>query len=269
MSILDFVSNLWVELTGGIIIIFLSFVASNLPKSISRMKAKRFFGAALNTEDIHIVHGFYSAIKKEGSKSTLAPRCEKRYVTTKENIKMLGPGSYTSIHDIRALSYILQEITKYRKKNLPLITDNEALKNLTHTFISIGGPLVNEITYLALQDKNNIFGKFNIPEDFASDDPFSFDIFNNSKIKFIREQTGSDIGVLLKIKNSRNPRNNFFVCSGIASWGTSGAAWYLSHHWKSLYKEFKQKDFIVIVEVLRGSDESAKRVFPKSKRKVP
>jgi hypothetical protein len=68
--------------------------------------------------------------------------------------------------------------------------------------------------------------------------------------------------MILKIRNSRFPTQFFFVCAGIRTWGTSGAAWYLSEHWKSLYKEFGNQEFGVVLEVNRTVVTSAIRVYP-------
>ncbi len=69
-----------------------------------------------------------------------------------------------------------------------------------------------------------------------------------------------DCAILMRIRNTRFPEHFFFVCAGLGKWGTSGASWYLVKHWESLYKEFKNEDFAIILEVDLRSDTSASRV---------
>jgi hypothetical protein len=67
--------------------------------------------------------------------------------------------------------------------------------------------------------------------------------------------------MLLRIKNPRYPEHFLFICAGIGEWGTSGAAYYLFHHWKELYKKHEQQDFCKVIEVDIGSDDSAREIF--------
>lgn len=72
--------------------------------------------------------------------------------------------------------------------------------------------------------------------------------------------TPKDCAVLMRIRNHRFPEQFLFVCAGLGEWGTSGASWFLATHWENLYKEFKNDDFALILEVDLGSDTSTKRI---------
>jgi hypothetical protein len=66
----------------------------------------------------------------------------------------------------------------------------------------------------------------------------------------------------VKIRNSRSPSSFYVVCAGIAPIGTSASVWYLVNHWKELYKEFKNKEFGILIEVIKDQEHLAKRVYP-------
>ena len=69
-----------------------------------------------------------------------------------------------------------------------------------------------------------------------------------------------DCAVLMRIRNDRFPEHFLFVCAGLGEWGTSGASWFLATHWENLYREFKNDNFALILEVDIGSDTSTKRI---------
>ena len=61
---------------------------------------------------------------------------------------------------IRACSHILQGVGTYGREEVTISTDAEAFENLDSTFITIGGPVVNEITEWALRERSNRFLRF-------------------------------------------------------------------------------------------------------------
>jgi hypothetical protein len=65
----------------------------------------------------------------------------------------------------------------------------------------------------------------------------------------------------LKIKNPHSKGYSLLICAGLGEWGTSGSAWYLSRYWKKLAKKFLANDFIIVISVARGSDESASILY--------
>jgi hypothetical protein len=118
------------------------------------------------------------------------------------------------------------------------------------------------LTEWALNEPSNHFLKFSIPE-ILYDKPITIDVISHPSKRLSFESTeGKDYGMILKVRNSRFPTQLFFVCAGIRTWGTSGAAWYLSEHWKSLYQEFGNQEFGIVLEVNSGVVTSAVRVYP-------
>ena len=174
-------------------------------------------------------------------------------------------GNYTIISDstLQAYSYIIQELAKYTKL-IDISTDEFAYINLDNSFLSIGGPISNELTYFAMQEKNNKYFQFTGFENKPKEE-WHIDVISNSSEKLSFNRTYSkDIGILMKLKNSRFKNHYFFVCAGLGSWGTSGAAWYLANNWKKLYNEFKSGEFGILLEANVGSDTSAVRIYPQN-----
>jgi hypothetical protein len=174
-------------------------------------------------------------------------------------------GDYRIVSDsgIRAYSYVIHEFAKYRTGVVNLCSDEFAFEHLNKTYIIIGGPLTNELTGIAINEKSNTFFKFANLESTESDD-LRIDVSNIIEEKiFFLASSGEDYGVVLKVRNSIHKNNFYFACAGIGNWGTSGAAYYLANNWANLYKEFKSKEFGIVIKVKTGSDTSAFRVYPK------
>jgi hypothetical protein len=69
-----------------------------------------------------------------------------------------------------------------------------------------------------------------------------------------------DYGLIVKLPNTRYPGHSLIVCAGLGEWGTSGAAFYLSQNWRRLSREHPNRAFGIVVEVIPGSDESAREI---------
>ena len=243
MRIIELLMSLSIEIIGALIVFLLGFLVSKAPKSIEKYKLKKFFGSSVLSNDFQIIYGTVQR-RKARSKQIIY---EKKY---HDGTVYKSGGTYKIIADgtLRAYSYISHELAKFRKNQIEFFTDEIAYKHFNNTFIVIGGPLVNELTNIAMNEKSNIFFKFaNL--DFTGTGNLRIDVFINSKEKLSYTLTcgKNDYGIILKIRNSRFKDHFFIVCAGISSWGTSGAAWYLVNNWKRLYQEFKSNEFGIIL----------------------
>jgi hypothetical protein len=61
--------------------------------------------------------------------------------------------------------------------------------------------------------------------------------------------TMKDWGLIVKCRNPYNETAKVFIIAGIRGIGTWGAAWHLADHVRSVYKQFKDRDFAAVVEV--------------------
>lgn len=257
-------TNAWrdiiINLIAAIIFFCLGIIISKIPRSIKRHRFKRFFGSPIFGRQVKLVYGVYSSLPARKQKSSLPPPRIQKVFLDGQTFRLRGPDRVVTPALIRAYSYVVQEIGRFRNIPLLICTDDEALRDLQFTFISIGGPLTNELTHLIINEQTSRYFVFENLDDPIKEN-WSFRILIDMKARnSFQQKDGKDYGFILKTTNSRFPENYFFVCAGLGSRGTSGAAWYLSSHWTELYKEFKSDEFLIVLEVKEGSDTSAMRV---------
>jgi hypothetical protein len=101
------------------------------------------------------------------------------------------------------------------------------------------------------------------------------DIFDNEENKFldfghesiVSKESGDpiiiaesevDYAIIIKISPFENTKRTWLCCAGFGEWGTSGAAWWLSHNWKTIYKKAKNRPFACITRTRVGSDDSTR-----------
>lgn len=240
--------------------VILGFIGSKLSRSLEEKQFRNFFGDYVSENNkFKIVYGMIE--QSESIKNLEEQGKGFRKTFHDDHIFQVRTTSKVVTEDvIRSFAHIYQAIAKFVKKPIPICTDMEAIKDLKSTYITIGGPAVNEMTDWALEGKPSEHFEFSRIGELGE---WGLKIISTGE--FFKHPVGheTDYGLILKVRNSRFPDHFFFICAGIGSWGTSGAAWYLSNHWKTLYKEYKAKEFGIVVEVKRKSDSSATRIFPK------
>ena len=99
----------------------------------------------------------------------------------------------------------------------------------------------------------------------------------NSKGEFVpfpgetNKDAQFDYGMILRLSGTRKEKKVWIVCTGNSGWSTSGAAYYLAHNWKKLFKSSlkwwkrmllfpKVKDFAAVIKIKRGKDDTAELV---------
>lgn len=256
----DFIASVSAELIVAVIIFILGIVVSKAPFYLRKRKFRAFFGDSVISNKFKLVYGMLSQDPPSEESEARENWFIKEFYdgTTKKfraTIKMI------TNEVVYSSSYIIQELANYLNQTAVYSTDIDAFKNLNETFFSVGGPAVNEITKWALDEESNKYFVFSMPEDNTI---WTLEAkHGENKVIFERKfRSETDYGMILKIRNSRFPNHFFFVFAGMGSWGTSGACWYFSKHWRDLYDEFKSGEFGLVVEVKRGMDTSAVRVFP-------
>ena len=165
MKLIDVLVSISVELLAASVIFVLGFLTSKLPRFIKNRKLRSFFGKAVLSDDFKVVYGMYSEYRAKNQTFEAAiPLYQKTFhdgrVTNHPAVDKI-----ITREVIRAFSYILQELAHFREnKPVTICTDEEAIKTLNNTFISIGGPAINEMTEWILREKTNQFFKFSIPD---------------------------------------------------------------------------------------------------------
>ncbi|MDD3828851.1 MAG: hypothetical protein PHY79_23030, partial [Anaerolineae bacterium] len=152
--------------------------------------------------------------------------------------------------------------SKYREQPFKICTDTDALPVYhRNTFLSISGPLSNEFSDVALRDVNNRFLRFIIKQGERGNYGVIESISDGRTFDLSSEDVGTDLGIVVKLRNSQAVERHVFVCAGIEKYGTSGAVWYLTNRWRQLYKEFGTGEFGLVVKVVRAQESLTTRVY--------
>ncbi len=261
MNLIELLQSIYLELIVSAIVFILGYIVSSIPGSINKYRLQQFFGDGTLKNKLRVVYGAYTKIPNNETSQPIMPAYRKKYKNAK-TYEIAGPSIITTPAALNASSYLLQEFGKYLKTPIRLSTDEEAIAINDNTFICIGGPITNEVSDIAINDSNNKFLRFSIPETLVDSYATIEAIQSQENIRFDKKmEAGHDYGIILKVRNSHAKNNFYFVCAGLARLGTSAAAWYLAHNWKNLYKEFGKGEFGIVVEVSHNQDNLAKIVF--------
>lgn len=214
---------------------------------------KKFFGNDILTEQFKIVHGTFTKIPYD-LRDEIKPIYQKIF-RDRSKFMMLPPDTITTLNTVHALSYFLQEFSKYRQQPFTICADHDALSMYhNNSFLSISGPLSNELTDIALKEPSNKFLRFIIIQEPKGAYGIIESVPDGKKFQKGPEDIGTDYGIIVKIKNCHNPEKQIFVCAGLEKQGTSAAVWYLTNHWNELYQKYGTKEFGVVIKVVRDQD---------------
>lgn len=258
MTWCEILINLAINLVAGIIIFLVGFFWPRIPKSVTMWRLKKFFGPSVLSENFAIVYGTLQDPRpRYEAPGILKMRFQKQF-RNRNIIDISGPfDNIVGDCEIRASGYLAQNIGKIRDKTIRIISDIKAYEDFNCTFISLGSPGSNEISDFAMREPTNIFYQF-------GNDGSVIEAISDKKIyKGFQLPNIKDCALLMRIRNTRFPDHYFFVCAGLGEWGTSGAAWYLAAYWEKLFKEFKNDDFAILLEVAPYSDTSVKIIESK------
>jgi hypothetical protein len=240
---------------GGIVAGVITLVIVAIGKKVfflwNRRKFRQVFGEdILKGTGFHLVYAQFAltTVMDEHGNVLTHP-----YIKPGEEISGVGFSIDRPVSscEVRAAKY-LAEIIGAESKNAPVLSSDYELKGrLDISFVSFGGPRSNYKTRDAIGNNGNQLIIF---------DNVSFQS-KRSRKPVLQPEQGFDYGLILKIHPTRFPERIWLVCAGLGEWGTSGAAWYLSHKWREIYDYAKQKSFAIIVRVRPNQDESAEPII--------
>jgi hypothetical protein len=249
--------NLAINLVAGVIIFLAGFFWPRIPKSIKMYRLKKFFGNSVLTERFAIVYGTLQDPRPRfdpAGKPLL--RFRKEFKDGKI-ADIVGPfENIVGECEIRATGYLAQNIGKVREQTISILSDIKAYNDINSSFIAIGSPSSNDISGFIMRETANQFYNFTQ----VGNQVFIEAIMDKKRYLGFQPPAYKDCAVLMRIRNDRFPEHFLFVCAGLGEWGSSGASWFLATHWENLYKEFKNDNFALILEVDVRSDTSTKRI---------
>lgn len=236
-------------IAGAILTSFLELGKYIFKKTIY-MKLKSLFGNDLFTsEGLHLVYAKLALPPLHNSNGIIITH---PYVKPGEETSGIGFSIERPVSscELRAAKYLAEILGKEARRTPSLSSDLDLYDNLNISFIAFGGPSSNYKSRDALANENNIFLKFGNQ---------SF-VTSKNELPVLIHQQGFDYGLILKIHPTQFPNRTWLICAGYGEWGSSGAAWYLSHKWRETYKFAQNKPFAIVVKVRPGQDESAESV---------
>jgi hypothetical protein len=254
-----FTSNFLVDLIRSAIVAFLILGLGELyrriPKSLDLRRAKRFWGAGIDGDGIALCFGGLIDSRVPNPQGPPQARYIKPFRDGRRQ-EIAGPSDrIIGLCEVRAASYLINALAKYRRIPLGIEDDQACLKRLDRSIVSLGSSASNEITEIIEQDPRNQFLRIESKDSSAAIRCKVTD----SIVPVDAGEVRKDHGIILKLHNKRFPGQYFFVCAGIGEWGTSGAAWFLATHWKVL--DSLGEEFGCVVEVEIGSDQSARFIY--------
>jgi hypothetical protein len=159
-----------------------------------------------------------------------------------------------SASEIRCATYLAESLSRYGAVNARVVSDDSVADKIDLNFVSFG-VLNNRKTLDAFSNPANTLVHYD-----ASAGAF---LAKSSRTRLHPASSAShDYGIVLKIHPEQFKPRCWIVCAGVGEWGTSGAAWYLSHKWLDLLKKTGHSDepFLAVLEVVSGQDESARLI---------
>jgi hypothetical protein len=176
-----------------------------------------------------------------------------RFIFTKPGHKDKGFSTSLAVPgcEVRAAKYLAETVAVDAGRSSILTADVEIREKRDLSFVSFG-MLSNEKTIQLLENSANQFVLYDYSR-------FISKVSGRTLVTLAEVKT--DYGLILKIHPSNLPDKTWICCGGFGEWGTSGSAWYLARHWKTIRSKVRRRAFAAIVRVREGCDESAEPIF--------
>lgn len=232
--------NIIWNVVGGVIVVLLTLSYQWTARRLRHRAFRQVFGDDL--DGFYIIYPSY--VPPSG---TVFPKPLSR--VPRPPIVTINLTAVNSNATTRSASYLAYVFSNFTPSLLHIKSDIEMDQLMDISFVSVGG-LNNFKSLDILENTANVFLQF------GHDGIES----RNSGRCIVTAQGTTDFGLILKLHPSNNPKRTWLCVAGIGEWGTSGAAWWLSRHWKTVQKRAKDKPFACITSTRYGSDDSTSLV---------
>ena len=255
----DAKSLLW-NVAGGIIVAILTSIYVHLRYALQAYHLQRLVGFRFKRhERVRIIYGqLLLPPLNVGGRLISHP-----YVKPHRTGGALPlQGTYSIEHpvsecEVRASTYVASLFGLNGILQTSVMSDIESHEVLDANLVSLGGPGSNYKTADILASSANVFIRMTHTR---------FELPTGQPLPYI-PSSDIDYGFILRITPADFSNHSWIVCAGLGEWGTSGTAWYLAHRWKRLVHFIHRlaywsgvmriPDFLAIVRVVRGQDQSA------------
>lgn len=221
------------------------------PKAIKRRRFTSFFGpsAISGNSAFAVLDPYRHPLPRVGN------RYVKNFLGRRPNQPLVGEDDVLGVNAVRGVAYVSGLFSQYRNggRSIPFVTDAEVADRWDGTFLGFGSSDSN-IKTLDIES---------LPQQVFYSWEFGLDGLRCIRAggRVFSIQARRDYGVLLRLRNPRQPEHWLFVCAGLGEWGTSGSAYYLTDRWTELHKQHRKSSFMKVIEVDLDSDESAREVY--------
>ncbi|MCX6766079.1 MAG: hypothetical protein NT136_03935 [Candidatus Moranbacteria bacterium] len=240
LSILSAVPTIWD---------FFRRLLKALPKAITSHSLKKFFGKHFfDNKKIYLVLDTYRDSR---------PRTDNRYYKDYPNRgkgrqPLIGGDIIYGTFAPKFVSLFESKFSDFRKGQFNVVIDEEVDTVMDATLVCYGSSDSNLKTFDIEKEYGGKYYEF---------------VFGNNRrrafkmkgriFEFKQGTPAKDRAVLLKIKNPNDKEHSLIVCAGLSEWGSLAAAYYLVNNWRTLYKDYKQKNFCLLFEITYGQFENA------------
>jgi hypothetical protein len=212
MTLSGILINLAINLVAGSVIFLVGFFWPKIPKSLKMHRLKKFFGKSVLADRFAIVYGTLQDPRpRVDSTGNPLPRFQKQFRDGRV-IQISGPfENIVGDCEIRASSYLAQNIGRQRKQTIKVVSDLIAYDDLNYTFISLGSPGSNDTSGLIMRETANQF--YNFAQ--VGSQTFIEAVPDESRYVGFQPPVPRDYAVLMRIHNDRFPEHFLFVCAGL------------------------------------------------------
>ena len=233
--------NIMWNIVGGLVVAFLILSIQWVTKKLKCRAFRQVFGNDL--DDFYIVYPSYVSPDKDTTFQKPPSKVPRPSFLT-VNLTTINSNAST-----RSVSHLSYAIGNYSPSLPHIRSDIDLDQRMDISFLSVGG-LNNYKSLDVFENTSNIFLQFG-----------NGGIQSKTSGESIANIEGKiDYGLILKIHPENNPNRTWLCVAGIGEWGTSGASWWLSRHWKTIHKCAKEKSFACITKTIYGSDDSTSLV---------
>lgn len=267
------VKELLPNILGGLVVALLTVLYLKAYNRLGRFHLNRVLGTVLNPDSpLVITYGKFvlPPLVVNGERIIHSYRKQPRpggAVSLKGTFSIENPVGES---EVRASTYLARLLGQVKMKDVRLVSDFAAVQSNEGNFVALGGPGSNYKTTDILACTSNIF--IQMEHEY-------FVLKSGERLPY--EATPEyDYGFILRIRSPFFPSRSLIACAGLGEWSTSGAAWFLSKKWtelmrfgdswRTIWGFRRQPDFLAIVKVIKGQDDSASLVaYYRSKKGQP
>jgi hypothetical protein len=237
-------SVLW-NVVGGVITAFLTYLCLYVRGKVRERRFRRVFGSDV-AGDFFLV---YCDLQPPGRDTVFGKPPSK---VPRRSCGACNLWHVTGGGESRSLGYLGNTFGQNSAVVPRISTDADLDSEMDLSFVSLGG-LTNFKSADVLDNEANPFVTF------AQGDLARF-VSRRSGRTIMRAGRTDDYAMIVKIHPPNNANRSWICCAGFGEWGTSGSAWWLSKHWRDIYKRAGERPFACITNTRVGSDSSTELV---------